>query len=556
MRITQVLATTIALWGLSGVAVHAQSFGRATDDEIQDIVYLASDRPVFLRLRIRVVGQGFRGLRAAYAKRLFQSLDRDGDGRLDSMEMSRIPPAEELMPPRRAHDGPRKFNSAPVDADSDGIVTLPELIEYVKLSTGKPFVITVAAPIHAGKVHLFEAIDVDRDGTLSQNEIQAAGRAILKFDANDDEIVDQTELMLDQPGAVGAGSTTPVPELLTRLLAVDRESAAAQDALFAKLVERYDKPRRPADPNNDRDGDGRLDAAELGVSPTQFARWDADGDGTLEGAEGRSYLLDPIPNLEISAPLGNGPPVSVAPPSSDSEVRAASLQAVSGKRGNLQLTIGSADLDLVTGQTASPAAEVRRLFDKKFDAADGDANEYLDMAEMRRLNLSEVVFSMIDSNDDNMVRKEELLEYAELQRVLFSGRVVLSLSQEAQSILDLIDEGADDHLGLREILGVPAHIRDWDLNGDGRIEPGEIPVNSRLILQNEETTLFRGVQARSQRQSATPRSAIGPLWFQKMDRNHDGDLSPREFLGPLGTFQRLDKNSDGLLSASEAENRE
>lgn len=550
MRSALVLVTA-ALWGLSGVVAQAQSSGRATDDDIQDIVYLAPDRPVFMRLKISVLGQGFRGLRAAYARRLFQSLDGDGDGQLKSMEMARIPPADELLPPRRAHEGPRKFNSEPVDADSDGIVTVQELIEYVKLSAGKPFVITVAPPIH-GKVRLFEAVDENHDGTLSRNEIQSAGRAILKFDANDDEIVDQTELTLDYRAAAGAGAT-PVPELLSRLFAVDRESAAAQDALFAKLVERYDKPRRSASSNNDPAGDGRLDAAELGVSPSQFARWDFDGDGTLQGVEGRSCLLNPIPALEISAPLGGGTPVSAAPRSCESQVGAASPKAVSGKRGNLQLTIDSEDFDVVTGQTTSPAAEVRHLFDRKFDVADSDGNEYLDMAEMRRLNLPEAAFSTIDRNDDSIVRKEELLEYAELQRQLFSSRVVLSISQEAQSILDLIDEGADDQLGLRELLGAAAHIRDWDLNGDGQIEPGEIPANSRLILQNGETLLFRGEQARSERRTATARSASGPLWFQKMDRNHDGDLSPREFLGPPGIFQRIDKNADGLVSASEAE---
>jgi hypothetical protein len=37
-----------------------------------------------------------------------------------------------------------------------------------------------------------------------------------------------------------------------------------------------------------------------------------------------------------------------------------------------------------------------------------------------------------------------------------------------------------------------------------------------------------------------------------MDRNHDGDLSPREFLGPRDEYQRLDTNGDGLIDAVEA----
>ncbi len=42
-------------------------------------------------------------------------------------------------------------------------------------------------------------------------------------------------------------------------------------------------------------------------------------------------------------------------------------------------------------------------------------------------------------------------------------------------------------------------------------------------------------------------------WFQNMDRNEDGSLSPNEFLGQPKTFLALDKNQDGLISTTEAE---
>ena len=38
-----------------------------------------------------------------------------------------------------------------------------------------------------------------------------------------------------------------------------------------------------------------------------------------------------------------------------------------------------------------------------------------------------------------------------------------------------------------------------------------------------------------------------------MDRNFDGDVSWREFLGPRTVFDRLDTDHDGLLSPEEAE---
>ena len=53
--------------------------------------------------------------------------------------------------------------------------------------------------------------------------------------------------------------------------------------------------------------------------------------------------------------------------------------------------------------------------------------------------------------------------------------------------------------------------------------------------------------------STIPRTVSGPRWFQRMDRNRDGDISEREFLFDAATFKRLDQNQDRLISADEAE---
>ena len=52
-----------------------------------------------------------------------------------------------------------------------------------------------------------------------------------------------------------------------------------------------------------------------------------------------------------------------------------------------------------------------------------------------------------------------------------------------------------------------------------------------------------------------PRSDVvrtGPDWFQRMDANADGDVSPREFLGASRRFRELDSSHDGFIDSSEA----
>ena len=50
-----------------------------------------------------------------------------------------------------------------------------------------------------------------------------------------------------------------------------------------------------------------------------------------------------------------------------------------------------------------------------------------------------------------------------------------------------------------------------------------------------------------------PRAGVGPIWVQRMDRNMDGDLTWKEFLGPRPVFEELDADHDGLIDPVEAE---
>ncbi len=66
-----------------------------------------------------------------------------------------------------------------------------------------------------------------------------------------------------------------------------------------------------------------------------------------------------------------------------------------------------------------------------------------------------------------------------------------------------------------------------------------------------------GLFGRVDRPSAETPAALlkppsGPMWFQRMDRNGDGDLTWDEFLGPRQVFHQLDSDQDELINEAEA----
>src|SRR5262249_27833 len=114
----------------------------------------------------------------------------------------------------------------------------------------------------------------------------------------------------------------------------------------------------------------------------------------------------------------------------------------------------------------------------------------------------------------------------------------------------------DGRLGVRELRSAWASLAAYDRDGDGFISRTEIPRQFQVTVSQGPPNYYvaynpsLGIPG----YAAAPRpSEKGPLWFRKMDRNGDGDVSPREFLGSPEDFKKIDADGDGLISAEEAE---
>jgi Ca2+-binding EF-hand superfamily protein len=190
------------------------------------------------------------------AAMVLETLDFDGDRRLDPAEHALLPGLEDPESAFRRED-----------RDRDGTLSAREL--------GVPDV-------------LLEVLDADRDRVLSQEEWPGAraGPATLVLVQDVARLLEFLDR--DRDGALAAGLELPIDERLLRLADADRDGRldpVELDTAFAVSRERVAEAPDDFLRRHDLDGDGAVEPAEFPASRSVFRRCDRDGDGRLTAAD-------------------------------------------------------------------------------------------------------------------------------------------------------------------------------------------------------------------------------------------------------------------------------
>jgi Ca2+-binding EF-hand superfamily protein len=161
---------------------------------------------------------------------------------------------------------------------------------------------------------------------------------------------------------------------------------------------------------------------------------------------------------------------------------------------------------------------------------------------------------VIDRDKDGKIYLKELLEFATRQSEAARSRLVVTTADQGRAIFGILDLDRDRRLGAREVMRTVDRVTSWDSDGDGRVSADEIPYHFQVTIARGGLlgVTGEGAGAAAARSIVKAGPAVGPDWFQKMDRNHDGDVSRREFLGPRDQFDRLDRDQNGLIDPDEA----
>jgi Ca2+-binding EF-hand superfamily protein len=199
--------------------------------------------------------------------------------------------------------------------------------------------------------------------------------------------------------------------------------------------------------------------------------------------------------------------------------------------------------------------------------ADADKNRYLDEGEfatfqgMARGEVSlDFTFQDVDLDGNQQVTSQEIGDFFSLDGLYSQSRLEATLTDDAVTLFDLIDgespDKRDRRLSPRDFQEGASRLLSYDANGDGALATGEI-LSELMLSFGQPEILSYGARNTPQQPTAqqrnAPRPQSGPLWFRRMDRNQDEDLTWGEFLGPREEFERIDRNGDGFLTLDEAE---
>jgi Ca2+-binding EF-hand superfamily protein len=566
--------------------------------DAQEFVFLGESRPVLVRLQVQRDGKPLSAAWDDCMKYLFNYLDVNGDGVLSKDEAERAPSMELLQGGIAVGlgggGGPRGGGGAmagpkmeDLDTNGDGKVTLEELSAYYRKKGFLPFQFQLEAAqynqflgaaaffggpppepsVDAVSKAIFNLLDTGSDGKLTKEKLAAAEKILLQRDEDQDEIVTTQELV---PGTGndfanltamfamrGPGKPSTATSSLT-LVPVQTPGEVPTD-LVKRLQERYSKGTLLEGKKITRES--------IGLDEELFKKLDKNGDGKLDAEELPAFVKR-APDLEVVLRLGKKADGATRFDVVKGDGRSPLSSKVQVQESTALLDLGLTRAELRTSSDEAEADTfgyiIRQQLAIQFKQADTNADGFIDENEAKNSRLFKNLFKTLDRNGNGKVSEKDLDAFIdhidELQKRVTAACVTLELTDQSRGLFDLLDTNRDGRLSVRELRQAPKLLEQFDRGKKGYLTKDDLPHTYRLEVRrgplaagalNGAAAFFKGLYTPAKAEPET--STRGPLWFRKMDRNRDGDISRKEWLFDEELFKKIDTDGDGLISVEEAE---
>jgi len=554
---------------LEQAALVGPPFRRSETARITDtfeMVFFTRTRPVRVRIVAQVAGQSLNERFEKHLREMFAAFDRDGDGTLNRYECELIFSKTEFRSMLAGGFAFRGQSGAlpsleVIDRDDDGKVTFEEFAEYYTPELGK---LTQTRPSYARiasndnmTAELFARLDKNKDGKLTEDELKAAEKLLIPLDSDEDETVSGAELMANPlaRSIANLGTTSGDGMMMDGMMGSGKGSTGSRQpddvqvhlgalpgTVVQSLIKRYDA-----------NGDYDLSREEVGFDKAVFDRLDKNKDGRLSATELEAWLTgepDAVVTLTVASTqetckaearlIGTGNGV-VVPKQTTSD--------------RIVLRVDKQTIDLAAAPTPDFARHQANPYGYLFPAD----KKFLTEKDLvgPQYQFLRVAFEPADFDGDGKLTREEFDRYFDLQQKTAHLGLTVTHAVQVPNLFQLLDANGDGRLSVKELRTAYDRLLPLEPSGGKEITKAilqpSVTVRVGNTLYGAADTAISATQTDVMGYGPAKAPAAGPVWFRKMDRNGDGDISRAEFLGSKEEFDKLDTNHDGLISLEEAE---
>ncbi len=500
------------------------------------IIVLAETGPVIIDLFIEIDDHSFRQATNALIDDVLTTGDTNQDGQTAWKELlsSDRFAYGQYGNPRVDSEQQRVELAKTYDINSNKYVDREEVLGFLRqdASNSESFSLT-ESDAQADSITtspVFRWLDTNGDELLDLAERKSAVSRIWKNDAEDDRIIRAGDFNPNPNGnmAMRRRRRTRLP----RKTIVLRKYSNWSKILYS-VEERY----AYGNPITLHD---IPDFAEL------FNQLDADQDEFLSPRE-FSAVADVPPHVSMTLRYGADVAGHISVDHVDPDL---ALTSMSVGDNRAKMAIAGSLLELAVREPNVEVAVDQQL-DMAFQQFDTNKDGTFSMQEYESLQeLTATPFAVTDSNGDDTVDRDELAANIQVQQAAQQYQISGRVGASQQPLFGQLDINGDGQLTVREVDLIPERLLLLDENGDGVVTASERP-NSISIQLTRGVAPGRPTVA-MQDTPTSPVDQSGPAWFRSMDLNRDGEISRREFIGPIESFETLDQNADQFISLSEA----